>query len=304
MPSEPVESGCSARIARPAAVSVGRRRVDDAAERLDHDLAVRLLVVRRADLPDLAVEPELRAGERERGAPLARAGLGGQPADARLLVVVRLRHRGVRLVRAGRRRRPRTCSRCAPAYRAPSPAGAPDTAATAATAGTRRAPRRGCRCSDRSLTSCAMSSIGNSGARSSGPTGCKRAGMQDRRRRRRQIGEQVVPLGRLLGSRPAGSWFGSGQCLAWRNYRRLRLPLEAPQIPSSSLQGRNHKGGDACPRSFWSAPNGVMRARARPPICSAAESMRSSSSTAATTPATRSSSVARSTHFTCCRRAS
>ena len=103
MPSEPVESGSSARIARPASVRSRRARVHGAAERLDHDPAVRLLVVRRPHLPDLALEVELRAGEGQRGAPLAGAGLGGQLRDARLGVVERLRHRGVRLVRAGRR---------------------------------------------------------------------------------------------------------------------------------------------------------------------------------------------------------
>ena len=103
MPSEPVESGCSARIARPAAVSVRRAGVHRAAERLDHHLAVGLLVVRRPHLPDLALQAELRARERQRRAPLPGTGLGGQPPDARLRVVERLRHRGVRLVRAGRR---------------------------------------------------------------------------------------------------------------------------------------------------------------------------------------------------------
>ena len=53
--------------------------------------------------PDVDLEPEDRARERERRAPLARAGLGRQALHALLLVVVRLRDRGVRLVRAGRR---------------------------------------------------------------------------------------------------------------------------------------------------------------------------------------------------------
>ena len=57
------------------------------------------------DAPDhvhLALEVELRAGEGERRAPLAGAGLGGEPRDALRLVVEGLRHRGVGLVRAGR----------------------------------------------------------------------------------------------------------------------------------------------------------------------------------------------------------
>ena len=81
---------------------VARARVHGAAEGLDHGAAVGLLVVRRAHLPDLALDVVLRARERQRGAPLARAGLGGELLDAHLGVVERLRHRGVRLVRPGR----------------------------------------------------------------------------------------------------------------------------------------------------------------------------------------------------------
>ena len=74
-----------------------------AAERLDHHPPVGLLVVRRPHLPDLAGEAVLRAGERQRRAPLAGSGLRGEPLDPGLGVVERLRNRGVRLVRAGRR---------------------------------------------------------------------------------------------------------------------------------------------------------------------------------------------------------
>ena len=89
---------------RPAGLGqVARARVHDAAEGLDHDPAVGLLVVRRPHLPDLALEVELRAGERQRRAPLSGSGLRRQLRDARLLVVERLRHGGVRLVRAGGR---------------------------------------------------------------------------------------------------------------------------------------------------------------------------------------------------------
>ncbi len=80
---------------------VGGARVHGAAEDLHHDLAVRLGVVGRPHLPDLALEVELGAGERQRGAPLPGPGLGRQLPDAGLRVVVRLRHRGVRLVRPG-----------------------------------------------------------------------------------------------------------------------------------------------------------------------------------------------------------
>ncbi len=71
-------------------------------EGLHHRPPVRLLVVGGAHLPDLALEVELGAGERQRRAPLPGTGLGRQLRDARLRVVVRLRHRGVRLVGTGR----------------------------------------------------------------------------------------------------------------------------------------------------------------------------------------------------------
>ena len=44
----------------------------------------------------------------------------------------------------------------------------------------------------------AISAIGNSGARSSGPTGCMRARVQHRRRRHGQVGRDVVPVARQL----------------------------------------------------------------------------------------------------------
>ena len=103
IPSDPVESGSWARIFAAALGQVRRARVDGRAEGLHHHPAVRLLVVRRPHLPDLALQPELRAGERQRGAPLARPGLGGELPDPGLRVVERLRHGGVRLVRPGRR---------------------------------------------------------------------------------------------------------------------------------------------------------------------------------------------------------
>ncbi len=86
----------------------GRRQlrgtgVHGAAERLDHHPPVGLLVVGRAHLPDLAGQAVLRAGERQGRAPLPGSGLGRELRDAGLGVVERLRHRGVGLVRAGRR---------------------------------------------------------------------------------------------------------------------------------------------------------------------------------------------------------
>ena len=100
MPSEPV--GCSAWL-RPGLGRVARRADHRGAPALHHRAPVGLLVVARADHVDDALEPEQAAGERERRAPLAGAGLGGEPLDAGLLVGVGLRDRAVRLVRAGRR---------------------------------------------------------------------------------------------------------------------------------------------------------------------------------------------------------
>ena len=81
---------------------VARRAVHGRAPRLHHRAPVGLLVVARADHPDLALEPEQRARERERRPPLARAGLGRELLDPGLGVLVGLRDRRVDLVRAGR----------------------------------------------------------------------------------------------------------------------------------------------------------------------------------------------------------
>ena len=80
----------------------GRRAVHRGAEHLHHGLPVRLLVVGSADPPHVTVDVELAAGEGQRGSPLARSGLGREPSDALLGVVVHLRHRGVDLVGSGR----------------------------------------------------------------------------------------------------------------------------------------------------------------------------------------------------------
>ena len=65
---------------------------------LHHDAPVGLLTVGYADHVDRAVHPELPAGQGERGAPLARAGLGGQASDTLLPVVEGLRDSRVRFV--------------------------------------------------------------------------------------------------------------------------------------------------------------------------------------------------------------
>ena len=60
--------------------------------------AVGLLVVAHLDHVDGAFQGEKVAGQGQGAAPLAGPGLGGQPLDARRLVVVGLGHRGVGLV--------------------------------------------------------------------------------------------------------------------------------------------------------------------------------------------------------------
>ena len=103
MPRLPVESGMLREDRAPRVRLLRRARDDARAERLDQPAPVRLLVVRDLDHVHVDLEPEDPAGERERRAPLARAGLRREARDALLLVVVRLRDRRVRLVRAGRR---------------------------------------------------------------------------------------------------------------------------------------------------------------------------------------------------------
>ena len=103
MPSEPGLSGFLARIARPEFGLLRRRGNAARAVGFHQRAAIGFLVVGDADLKDGDLEAEQRAGERQRRAPLAGAGLGREPRDALLLVVPGLRHRGVRLVRARRR---------------------------------------------------------------------------------------------------------------------------------------------------------------------------------------------------------
>ena len=104
MPSEPGWSGSAASTARPALGELPTgTRCTVAAERLDHHAAVRLLVV--ADAPTCQT-----SHSRPNSAQAKASAVPHWPAPvsvvsllhARLGVVVRLRHGGVRLVRAGR----------------------------------------------------------------------------------------------------------------------------------------------------------------------------------------------------------
>ena len=95
--------GCSARIARPALVSSDGLATTRPPNVSISAAPVRLLVVRHPDHADVDLEAEDPAREGERRAPLTGARLGREALDALLLVVVRLRDGGVRLVRAGRR---------------------------------------------------------------------------------------------------------------------------------------------------------------------------------------------------------
>ncbi len=102
MPRLPLWSGVGGEQAAAVLGDLRRAGVQRRPVDLHHRAAVRLRAVRRGDLPDLAVDAVLRGGERQRRAPLPGAGLRGQLADALLVVVVGLRHGRVRLVRAGR----------------------------------------------------------------------------------------------------------------------------------------------------------------------------------------------------------
>src|SRR5690606_30223964 len=82
---------------------LARARDDGAAPDAHHRAPVRLLVVRNAHHVHLRFDTEDAAGEGERRSPLARARLRRDALHAFLLVVVRLRDRGVRLVRTGGR---------------------------------------------------------------------------------------------------------------------------------------------------------------------------------------------------------
>ena len=115
--------------------------------------------------------PNNWVGQREGGAPLAGAGLGGQLGDAFLLVVPGLGDGGVGLVRARRAHALVLEVDLGGSAEGLLPSSAPGAGEWAATACRSPGPHRGSR-SWRSVDiSCMMRPIGNSGARSSGPAG-------------------------------------------------------------------------------------------------------------------------------------
>ena len=82
---------------------LARRTVNRRPPDLHHRAAIGLLVVARPDHPDLAFEIEEATSERQRRAPLPSPRLSGQLVDPSLGVLIRLRDRGVGLVRTCRR---------------------------------------------------------------------------------------------------------------------------------------------------------------------------------------------------------
>ena len=176
---------------RPARLRLRRRRRNAARAISLHQRApVRLLVVGHADHEHLHVDPEQRAGEGERAAPLAGAGLRHQllhalPAGCRTPARRRCWACG-----CPRATRPRTCSRSAPASAAPSPAAGRGTAAWAAIGDRRRARGPGSR----------------SRARWSPPAGSAPSGTaaRDRRGRPASACPDAAPAAAVSAGRPGG----------------------------------------------------------------------------------------------------
>ena len=192
IPRLPVESGCSARIVAAGVRLLRRARDDPRAERLDQPAPIRLLVVgdpapstrrprgRRSRPRTRAPSPTARRPSPSRGAsrPLACCSTPARPPYSACA--------------SRSARRPRTCSRCAPASRAQPRDAARGRAASAATAGRPSATSSGIAMSRSVETSCRMICIGKSGARSSGPTGSPVPGWR-RAEAAPEIGGEVVP---------------------------------------------------------------------------------------------------------------
>ena len=139
-------------------------------------------------------------------------------------------------------RRPRTCSRCAPGYRARARAGGRGRAASAARACRVSRTSSGISISGSAETSCSISAIGKSGARSSGPSGSLVPGMKRRQRLAGQVGDTLTQCVGISdsGSRnwtcslaltasPLGS-IGPLDCMSAARATEPHLPLAAREL--------------------------------------------------------------------------
>ena len=157
------------------------------------DPPVRLLVVAGPDHVDLDLEAEERAGEGQ-GAPHWPAPVSvARRVTPCLLVVVTPARAPCSACGCRTGCRPRTCSRCGRAYRAPSPGDGPGRAGWGDRGGRRRGPAPGISISRSAETSWPMSAIGKQRRQVVRPDRLAGAGMERRRRRHRQVGRDVVP---------------------------------------------------------------------------------------------------------------
>ena len=140
-----------------------------------------------------------------------------------------LRHRGVGLVRAGGRDAFVLVVDLAPACRAPARGGARGSAATAATDGTPRGSAPGSRPRARWTPPAAISAIGNSGARSSGPTGCWVPGCSTGGAGLRQVGRRCCTSGAASCSRRA-------QNLVERAHRGVSCKWAGPSMVGAATR--------------------------------------------------------------------
>ena len=161
---------------------------------------VGLLIVGDLDHVDFDFEAEQRAGEGERGAPLPRARSRSRASSTpSCLVVEGLGHRGVGLVAAGGAHPLVFVENArAGAERLLEPPRAVERG-RAPHAGRCRGPASGFRSAVRRSLPGRSAPSERAGERSSGPTGLPVPGCSTGRRRRRQIGDDVVPgVGNLL----------------------------------------------------------------------------------------------------------
>ena len=194
MPSEPWLSGSRARMPRPALVRGEGEAMHLGAPELHHALAVGLLLEAHLHHVDGALEAEHLAGQRDGAAPLPGAGLAGDALRAADLVVVGLGHGGVGLVRAGRRDPlvlvvdvGRGAERLLEPVGAEERAGAPDLVDLADLVGDLHPAFRAHLLLDEPH--------GEEGEQVGGGDGLLRAGVEHRRHRPGQVGDDVVPVG-------------------------------------------------------------------------------------------------------------